>query len=162
MSVPVLASHSPPLLLLSTPRIISTERLTPFPEAVNAYMLWRSIPRAVQPEPLIAAKDPDRQFLWCGGFGGLPQTPVKRVAVRFVPRGTPGDVIRELMWHEAISTSGVRNADMVHWIQMIRHHLPDDLLRRLFGTREIGPSGVARAFGVTRQTAAKYLHATHD
>lgn len=162
MSVSVLTSHHAPLPLPYAARTISTEHLNPFPEAVNAYTLWRSVPRAVPQEILIVAKNPDRQYLWCGGFGGLPQTPVKRVAVRFVPRGTPGDVIRELMWHEAISTSGVRNADMVLWTQMVRHHLPDDLLRKLFGTREIGPSGVARAFGVTRQTAAKYLHATHD
>jgi len=142
---------------LSTPRLVASARLVPLPEAVRAYALWRAVPRSSHSGMLIVVPGSDRQLSWCGGFAGLPQIKVERVSVRIVSFRTPAHVIRHFMWLAALSARGLRNADLALWAQQARHHLPDDLLNDFFGRHGIGPSSVARIFGVTRQTVAKYL-----
>ena len=80
------------------------------------------------------------------------------VTVRVLARRADAASIRHAMWGEAISGLGLRSRDIRAWAELVRRHLPQDLMRQFFGSRGLNASRAARLFGVTRQTMSLHLN----
>jgi hypothetical protein len=119
--------------------------LAPIAEGMSAFVLWRSLPRQPQKAQLIVLRS-GAGYFWCGGFSGMPSPGEAFVTVRILARRADAASIRQAMWGEAISGLGLRSRDIRVWAELVRRHLPQDLMRQS-----------ARVFGVTRQTMSLHL-----
>lgn len=101
-------------------------------------------------------------WLWCGGFAGMPRRAEGRIPVEVLARRAGREAIRYAMWQEALSPEGLRSKDIALWSDLVRRHLPDDLMRVFFGARGLNATSGARFLCITRQTMARHMRANHD
>lgn len=155
------SSCAPDLPFLARRRAVVVGDLTPCPGGMAAFVLWGSLPRRRLGGELVVQRA-DQGWRWCGGFEGLPGPGDETVMVRILARRASMDMIREAMWAEAISSAGLSPRNIPLWAELVRRHLPEDMMRFFFGVRGLNASSAARIFGVTRQTMARYLGPRHD
>ncbi|MER5174048.1 hypothetical protein [Thioclava kandeliae] len=134
--------------------MVNRAKLQPFPEALLADALWRSLPRRAECQAVKVVASADGNFFWFGGFAGLVEA--GPVTVR-VARGAPHEAqIRRAMWVEAISAEGLARDVLPVWAELVQCALPADILGAMFPSG-LGPVALASQFGICRQTAARYL-----
>ena len=155
----LLSNFNTQLLLPTTDfkrrRALDRALLDPFEGALSAYSLW-SVLRVKSSSSVLVHPAPDRRFVWFGGFSGLVETGPVEVLVLRAPCDTA--LVRRAMWAEAVRGERAAISAVSRWVEAVARDLPSDLLECFF-PRGLGPCAVAQQFGVSRQTAAKYLRA---
>ena len=137
-------------------RSVDRAVLRPFSGALVADAFWRAFPRLDDPKPIAVLRGQDRRLYWFGGFSGLRERGA--VSAHILRAGWTEDWVRRAMWHEAICAHGVASEETSRWCAAIRREVPEDIRAWLF-PRGLTQVAVAGMFGVTRQTAAKYMPA---
>ena len=127
--------------------------LQPFPEAIAAFALWKSVPREGVRERLIVMPTAQGGWVWVAGLGGLERCVIE---VHVLRQPLAAARAREILWWAALGAQGVKPAALDLWRACVQRMLPDDLLREFFPLG-LTISALSRHFGFARATIRHHL-----